>query len=64
MSILGEVRAMTDPWRLRCPEGHASLRHPHTKDGYYCERCRRLYEGEPIDAKAVDGFPVEVSADV
>ena len=55
---------MSEPWRLRCPEGHASLRHPHTKDGYYCERCRRLYDGEPVDAKAVDGFPVEVSADV
>jgi len=51
---------MTDPWRLRCPEGHADLRHPVSKDGYYCKRCEELYPGEPIDAKHVDGFPVEV----
>jgi len=44
-------------WQHRCPEGHATL--VSRAGGYRCEPCDVIYEGDPIDATEVDGFPVE-----
>jgi len=46
---------MRDPWRLRCPQGHTSLR--IRSDWYYCESCDEFYQGSPHDAKH-DDLPV------
>lgn len=49
--------ATTDnPWRQRCPQGHASV--THFSDTYHCNACGRTYEGDPYDAKRTE-FPVE-----
>lgn len=47
---------MTDPWRKRCPEGHASwLR----RDGfYYCEVCQERFD-ELVDAARLDQATAE-----
>lgn len=50
---------MTDPWRLRCPEGHSTIDIYHA--GYRCRSCGAVYEGEPYDAKHTD-FPVRTDA--
>lgn len=34
---LGRVMTMRDPWRYRCPEGHASVRERSGR--YWCETC-------------------------
>jgi len=47
---------MTDPWRLRCPKGHASV--TVYSDTYLCEACDETYDGEPFDAKRTE-FPVD-----
>ena len=47
---------MRDPWRLRCPEGHASVE--MFSDSYRCGACGEMYAGEPYDAKDAE-FPVE-----
>lgn len=47
------------PWCLRCPKGHSSLR-GHGGDSYECETCSRTFSGKPIDARSVDGFPVDI----
>jgi hypothetical protein len=39
-----------DPWRRRCPRGHASLVTHIDKDSYRCQACEQTYDGEPIDA--------------
>jgi predicted transcriptional regulator len=44
-------------WQHRCPEGHTSLE--TRANGYRCHSCDLIYEGDPIDASKVDGFPVE-----
>lgn len=44
-------------WQHRCPEGHATL--VSREGGYRCEPCDVIYEGDPIDATKVDGFPVD-----
>lgn len=44
---------MNDPWRYRCPEGHASIRN-RVGGGYWCKYCQKKYEGEPIDMKQAD----------
>lgn len=46
---------VTDPWRLRCPKGHATIE--IGKSGYRCESCGGRYHGEPYDASKTD-FPV------
>ena len=56
---------MSEPWRYRCPKGHASIsgwatrseRRDSTKR-YRCSACRAVYEGDPYDA-AVTEFPVD-----
>jgi len=45
------------PWRLRCPQGHASIE-PRQDDTYYCDTCGCKYPGEPLDATTTD-FPVD-----
>jgi len=47
---------MTEPWRLRCPEGHADL--SMNNDYYRCDTCGLTYEGEPFDAAETD-FPAD-----
>lgn len=49
------------PWCLRCPKGHASLR-GLGGDRYECESCARTFDGSPVDAREVAGFPVEAEA--
>jgi len=55
---------MRDPWRLRCPRGHSSLR--IRSDWYYCQSCDSYYEGSPHDPKhedlPVDEEPMPASA--
>ena len=49
---------MSDAWRMRCPEGHASLL-PTRDDGRYkCISCKRHYADGPFDAAETE-FPVE-----
>lgn len=47
------------PWCLRCPKGHAALR-GYGGDSYGCQPCGRTFSGSPIDARSVDGFPVDI----
>lgn len=47
---------MSDPWRERCPEGHAAVEH-HTAT-FYCSACGKTYPGEPLDATEHE-FPVD-----
>lgn len=47
---------MTDPWRLRCPQGHAAIEVYQSR--HYCESCGNWYDGTPHDAKHVE-FPVD-----
>lgn len=47
---------MSDPWRKRCPEGHADI--INRTYGYQCGSCERAFVGEPHDAAATD-FPVD-----
>ena len=49
---------MTDPWRWRCPKGHASLETAREKDGYRCKSCGERYHGSPHDAAETE-FPVQ-----
>ena len=51
-------------WRWRCPKGHVTLRRHVRSDSYRCRRCEEIYEGSPVDAQQVDGFPLaEVESD-
>ena len=51
----------TDPWRLRCPEGHSALRrrrdplHDPTERGprFYCDSCRAA-GADPVHDHAID----------
>ena len=47
---------MTDPWRNRCPQGHASV--TIYAESYKCGTCGEHYAGEPYDPKHTE-FPVE-----
>lgn len=40
---------MPEPWRLRCPAGHAGYRQL-ARGGYYCKYCDAYFD-EPIDIK-------------
>lgn len=46
-----------NPWRQRCPKGHASLQ-VHSSS-YRCRSCERVYDGRPYDESDVDEFPIE-----
>lgn len=49
---------MGDPWRMRCPRGHASISDSRGVDGSYrCPACGRRWSHGPYDAAAVE-FPV------
>jgi 1,4-alpha-glucan branching enzyme len=48
-----------DPWRHRCPNGHASWRRQGT--GYYCRECHRQGE-DPEFRELVDVAHQEVPA--
>ena len=39
-----------DPWRFRCPEGHASWTPRSTAGDYYCEACDATFT-RLVDAK-------------
>ena len=56
-TTIDQVATAAEPWRLRCPQGHASLQHRARDDGFYCKRCGRSYGHSPIDAAAVESFP-------
>lgn len=48
---------MAEPWRYRCPKGHASI--THRKQGFECESCGGRYRGDPVDAKEVAEWPAD-----
>jgi len=39
-----------EPWRYRCPEGHAAVVR-RTTGGYRCQTCQAEYDGAPVDLK-------------
>ena len=39
---------MTDPWRLRCPEGHVAVEQREA-NFYWCDTCQTRYAGDPSD---------------
>jgi len=41
---------MTEPWRWRCPAGHASWE--TAADGYRCQQCEEVF-AELVDAREV-----------
>ena len=41
---------MRDPWRKRCPEGHASLTIHNDRQSFRCEACGKTYDHPPVDA--------------
>lgn len=47
---------MRDPWRLRCPQGHAAVQ--IRSDWYYCQSCESYYSGSPHDPKRED-LPID-----
>lgn len=47
---------MRDPWVYRCPNGHAGIE--VNRDSYRCQSCERVFDGDPVDARRVDGFPI------
>lgn len=51
-------RSSRDPWTYRCPKGHAAVETRQT-GVFLCESCEAYYEGTPIDARTVDGFPLD-----
>lgn len=50
---------MTDVWRYACPEGHRDVRKrgrgpsrlESDREWYYCNTCKKRYEGGPNDLK-------------
>ncbi|AHG00942.1 hypothetical protein HALLA_12255 [Halostagnicola larsenii XH-48] len=50
---------MADPWRYRCPKGHSNIERHTAENAHRCNSCHVVYAGAPVDAKEVDGFPVE-----
>jgi len=51
----GTGSAAADPWRRRCPKGHANI--SSRTDGHYCDSCKQYYATDPVDAAAVDEWP-------
>ena len=43
------------PWRFRCPEGHASLE--LYVSGYWCSACHQTYQGDPVDLAPTEASP-------
>jgi hypothetical protein len=58
---------MPEPWRYRCPEGHASIS-TRQNGTYRCQSCETTYRGDPVDAASDrDSQPtteVESTADI
>ena len=48
---------MSEPWRYRCPKGHACISTNET-GGYRCASCGERYAGRPYDAAKTE-FPVD-----
>jgi len=49
----GGVAAMSDPWRKRCPKGHASIVVHNARQSFRCRSCERTYDRAPLDATEV-----------
>ena len=47
------------PWAKRCPNGHASVSKRTRLNETVCSTCGLRWKGGPIDARDVDGFPVD-----
>ena len=43
------------PWRFRCPEGHANIR--LYVSSYRCGTCGRAYDGDPVDLAPTEASP-------